>query len=148
MKSDPHHIQFGYDGDYLYPLLCSDQRTLAEPGHGLYLSVRLAGVQKLKCMMQLRLTEFSRSALPKVGIMSGHCFSCLSALHDHASLILGEGQHDRQNQIPGERVLDQAHIQDMHPNTPVKKLPDRRNTVYGRPCEPIQLGDNQSITRL
>ena len=99
-------------------------------------------------MMQLTSCVLLRPALPEVGILSGYSFSCLSALHDHATFVLRKGQHHCQNQISRQRVLHQPHIQDVHPNTPVKKLSDRRNTIYSRPGEAIQFGDNQSVSFL
>ena len=147
MNDVPPYL-IGYGGTFLCVLSISDQRALTDAGHGFNLLVALTAVQKLNCMLQLTLRVLLRSALPEVGILAGNGFSGLGALHNHAPLILRKGEHHRQNQIPGEGVLDESHVQDVHPYTSVKKLSDGRNPVNCGACEPIQLGDDQSITWL
>ena len=102
----------------------SDQRTLADACHGLHLLVALATVQKFYGMLYLSCGVLLRSALTEVRILPGNCFAGLGALHNHTSLILCKGQHDRENQIAGEGILHKPHVQDVYPNPPVKKLSD------------------------
>lgn len=92
---------------FLCPL-SPDQPTLTDPGHGFHLAVGFTGVQKLNCMMQLTSGVFSGSTLMVVGILSGDCFSHLGMFHNHASFVLSEGQHDRQNEISGQGVLNEV----------------------------------------
>ena len=93
-------------------------------------------------MVQLSRGELFRPTLTKIGILAGDSFPGLGAFHDHASLVFRKSQHDGQNQISRQHVLYKSHVQDVYLNTPVKKLSDGRNTVYGRLYEPIQLCDD------
>ena len=110
---------------FLCPL-SPNQRTLTDACHSLHLAVGFTGVQKLNCMMQLSGGVLPGSALTVVGILSGNSFARLGTFHDHASFVLCEGQHDRQDEVTSEGVLNEAHVQDMYPNALLKKLPDRR----------------------
>ena len=71
-----------------------DQRTLADPCHGLHLAVGLNGVQKFNCMLQLTSSVFSWSALTVAWILFRPRFSCLGVFHDHAYFVLCEGLSD------------------------------------------------------
>ena len=122
MRKNAPPCPLGYGGD----VLCSsgsDQRALADACHGLHLLVTLAIVQKFNCMLQLTLGVLLRPTLPEVGILSGNRFAGLGALHDHAPLVFRKGQHDGQNQISRQSVLYKSHVQDVHPDSSVKKLP-------------------------
>ena len=66
--------------------------------------------QKLHGMLDLNSCELLRPAFPEVGILSGHSLSCLGALHDHASFVFRKGQHDGEDQIPGQGVFHQTHV--------------------------------------
>lgn len=101
-------------------MLRPNQRTLTDPRHGLDLAVGLAAAQKLQSVLHLGLGVLPWSTLPVVGILSGDSFTCLRALHNHAPLVLSKGQHDRQNEVAGQGILDQAHVQDVNPNAPLK----------------------------
>ena len=125
-----------------------DQRTLTAPRHGSDLSVGLALFQEGQCQGNLLRGEFLRPAFPIIGILLRHRFSCPGALDDLRPLEFGKGQHDRQDQVAGGGILNQPHIQDMHSDTPLKKLSDRGNPINCGACEAIQLGDNKCIPRL
>ena len=65
-------------------------------------------------MVQLSRQILLRSPLPEVGILSGNCFSCLGAFHNHIPLMLCKGQHHREKQMTGEGVLCKFHVQNMY----------------------------------
>ena len=98
----------------------SNQRTLTNPRHCRNLPVCLPLFQKGKRKLNLFRRELLRSAVFEVGILSCGGLAGLGALYDHAPFVFGKGQHDGQNQVAGQGVLDQAHVQDVDPNAPLK----------------------------
>ena len=67
-------------------------------------------------MVQLTGSIFPGPALTVVGILSGNRIARLGAFHDLAPLILCESQHDRQNEVAGEGVLNEAYVQNVNPD--------------------------------
>ena len=105
-------------------MLRPNQRTLADPRHGLDLAIGLSAAQKLQSVLHLRLGVLPWSALPVVGILSGNRLASLGAFHNHASFVLCECKHHSQNQVAGQGVLNQSHIQNVNPHSPLEQLPD------------------------
>ena len=91
---------------------------------------------------------FFRSALPVSRLHTCDGLAGLGTLHDHAALVFGECQHDCEDQVARQGILDQTHVQDVNTNPSVKQLPDSLDALDGGSGEAVKLTDNQSVTLL
>ena len=107
----------------------SNQRTLTNPRHCCNLPVCLPLFQKGQRKPDLLRRELLRSAVFEVGILSCGGLAGLGALYDHAPFVFGKGQHHGQNQVAGQGVLNQSHIQDVDSDPTLEQLPDGLNTL-------------------
>lgn len=126
-------------------MLRPNQRTLTNPRHGGNLPVCLPLFQKGKRKLNLLRLELLWSAVFEVGILSCGGLAGLGALHDHAPFVFGKGQHHGQNQVAGQGVLDQAHIQDVDSDPTLKQLPDSLNTLYGGAGKAVKFAYHQRV---
>ena len=95
--------------------------------------------------MDLLKGELLRSAVFEAGILSCGGLAGLGALYDHAPFVFGKGQHHGQNQVAGQGVLNQSHIQNVNPNATLEQLPDSLNALYGGAGKAVKFAYHQRV---
>ena len=142
-SSPPLHVMFRSWLQSLRP----DQRAFADTSHLPNQSIAFARIQQLQRQLNLCVSIFAWSAIPKVRILTQKLLCGLSSLNNGTAFIFRKSKHHGQNEISCQGVFYKPHIQYMNTDTTLKQISDSLNAFNRCARESIQLGNYQSILR-